>query len=381
MKKGLLFVATAALALSACSNDEVIDVVKEGGISFRVLLDRSTKASNDAGNVTTTANIAPFKVLAFRDGTKESVIPLADVNKDGASGLYKTATPYYWPTPSTAKVQFYAYAPNNLGDVTLSDAAQKIEAEPAEALADQKDVVVAHKVASQSTKSGSVALHFKHIFSQIEVRAKNSKAEQMKVEILGVRLVNVKTKGTFTWPTDELDGTSNLSAAWAPADDEGAYFSKGTSAITLESSSARIMFNANNFMLVPQQLTAWAGDASTTGAYLSVLCRISSKNADGSYTLLYPQPSASDNRDGDYAFSATPINTNWEPGKRYIYTLNFFGENGGGGKVDPNPTPNGGGEGIVNPGGNGGDPVVGAPITFEVTVDEWTEAPAVNIDL
>ncbi|MCZ2711240.1 fimbrillin family protein, partial [Bacteroides fragilis] len=41
MKKYFLFSAMAAVALASCTNDDVVDVNKGGGISFRASLDKA----------------------------------------------------------------------------------------------------------------------------------------------------------------------------------------------------------------------------------------------------------------------------------------------------------------------------------------------------
>ena len=56
---------------------------------------------------------------------------------------------------------------------------------------------------------------------------------------------------------------------------------------------------------------------------------------------------------------------NWEQGKKYIYTF-IFGE-GGGYIPDPDPDPN-------------PDPVL-IPVTFEVTVDDFVEVPATDVEM
>ena len=100
---------------------------------------------------------------------------------------------------------------------------------------------------------------------------------------------------------------------------------------------------------------------------------------DGSNeTLLYPQPTATDNKDGKYAFSAIGIDTNWEPGKKYIYTLNFCGSGGGTGQGDPDPDVDP--DVDPDPGVDPGDPVLGGPIFFTVTVDDWTDQ-SVNVNM
>ena len=94
---------------------------------------------------------------------------------------------------------------------------------------------------------------------------------------------------------------------------------------------------------------------------------------NGNLTLLYPK-STGGNPNDKYAFSAVGIDTNWEPGKKYTYTLNFADNGGGGGWIDPNPTnPTDPTDPKVDPTpGTGGTPILG-PINFTVTVDNWTD--------
>ncbi|MGI6794230.1 fimbrillin family protein, partial [Bacteroides sp. KG68] len=149
---------------------------------------------------------------------------------------------------------------------------------------------------------------------------------------------------------------------------------------TLDTEAKSIMFDetsdkTNNFLMIPQQLTAYDKNSHTDGAYIAVLCQISSKDGS-SLTRLYPAEG-----DDAYAYSAVAINTKWEPGKKYIYTLTYgAGDgNGGGGIVPPNqgnpdpdnpvdptepqdPTPH-----------NPGDPILDAPIKFTVEeVEVWS---------
>ena len=150
----------------------------------------------------------------------------------------------------------------------------------------------------------------------------------------------------------------------------------GKDKVELKAVAQSIMFGDDNFMLIPQKLTKWDGTENKTGAYLSVLCRIYSLDG-GNKTLLYPRPTENDNKDGKYAFAAVAIDTDWEPGKKYTYTLNFCGDGGGAGEIDPNPGP-------VDPTdptepeidkkpGTGGEEILGKPIKFTVTVDNWTD--------
>ncbi|WOG11688.1 fimbrillin family protein [Bacteroides caccae] len=375
MKKYFLFSAMAALALASCTNDDVVDVNKGGGISFRASLDKArTKA------VTSLSNLNAFNVTAI--GNSSNYFTDLGVTSSDNGSTWTTAYTYYWPGYELA---FFAYAPQTPGGtVGISGTGKKIsDFSPAQDVSAQNDLVIAYNTGTKAANERSgVPLNFKHALSQIEVQAKCSN-EKIKIEILGVRMVNAATKAEFTFPETETTSAYVLAqsqwAGWSGADGghETAYYIKGEQPVTLTDNAQSIMFGDDNFMLLPQQLTAWDGTASQTGAYLSVLCRIYSVDG-GNEILLYPQPTDTDNKDGKYAFSAVSIDTNWEPGKKYTYTLNFCDNGGGAGKGDPDPDPD---EPVdPDPGVDPGEPILG-PITFTVTVDEWSDQPAVNVGM
>ncbi len=232
-------------------------------------------------------------------------------------------------------------------------------------------------------------MNFKHALSQIVVQAKCSN-DIMKIEVLGVKLVNMATKADFTFPTDVTASTATLAQGqWSnlsgDKDHSKAYMVKGTTPVKLTSEAQSIMFNANSFMLIPQQLTKWketsAADDNTKGAYLAVLCRVSSLNGTEE-TLLYPEPTADADKDGKYAFTAVGIDTNWEPGKKYTYTLDFCnGVDGGCGQIAPDlglPDSSADATNIdTNPvnGQSAGYTILGA-IKLSATVEGWTASSA-----
>lgn len=374
MKKYFSFSAMAAVALASCTNDDVVDVNKGGGISFRASLDKArTKA------VTSLSNLNAFNVTAI--GNSSNYFTVLGVTSSDNGSTWTTASTYYWPGYELA---FFAYAPQTPGGtVGISGTEKKIsDFSPAQDVSAQNDLVIAYNTGTKAANEGSgVPLNFKHALSQIEVQAKCSN-EKIKIEILGVRMVNAATKADFTFPEAETTSAYVLAqsqwAGWSGADGghATAYYIKGEQPVTLTDNAQSIMFGDDNFMLLPQQLTAWDGTTSQTGAYLSVLCRIYSVDG-GNEILLYPQPTDTDNKDGKYAFSAVSIDTNWEPGKKYTYTLNFCDNGGGAGKGDPDPDPD---EPVdPDPGVDPGEPILG-PIFFTVTVDDWTDQ-SVNVNM
>lgn len=378
MKKNFFLAAVVLAAMSSCSKDEVVEVNNGNAITFRASMDRAVSR----GSETNLANLGAFKVTAVGNG--QNYFTDLSVTDGGGAG-WQTATTYYWPS---FQLSFFAYAPQNVGSgtVTISNTEKKITSfSPNQTVADQKDLVIAYNTGDRlKNETSGVALNFKHALSQIEVKAKCGNSN-MKIEVLGVKVMNVSGTADFTFPENAPTETSYTLAQgqWdnlQEANGNG-YMIKGSSPVTLTGEAQSIMMNSGNFMLIPQQLTKWGETPVTTGAYLSVLCRIYSK--DGSKeVLLYPLATSSDNKAEKYGLSAVAIDTNWLPGKKYTYTLTFCGEGSGAGRIDPNPDQS---DSAIDPkpisGGNGGDLILGAPIKFTVTVDDWTpESVVVNMN-
>lgn len=372
MNRKLFFAAMAATALASCTNDDLVEVNQGEGIAFRASLDKALTR----GTTTNLQNLNAFKVTAFGQDEANNYFTDMPVTKEGDS--WKPASTYYWPG---FDLKFFAYAPQDLENVRISKNAQTItDFAPDQAVARQKDLLVSYNTGNKKdNEAKGVAMNFKHALSQIEVKAKCSN-EKIKIEVIGLKMVNAAAKANFTFPADETKTDYTMQQSqWKELkekdDHSKAYMIKEKDKmVTLRKDAQSLMFGEGGMMLIPQQLTEWKGDESKTGAYLSVLCRIYSLD-NGNETLLYPRPVGGDNKDGKYAFSAVAISTNWEPGKKYIYTLNFCGENGGAGEIDPNPTnpveptdPD-----VEEKPGTGGEEILGKPISFTVTVDEWTD--------
>lgn len=237
--------------------------------------------------------------------------------------------------------------------MTITNASKKLtNYAPATDITSQQDFITATATGSKSNEATGVALTFKHRLSQIEIKAKNTE-DTYVYKVQGVRIAQPVSKATFDFGTD----------AWELGSEKEIYeVTYSGSEKTLEHSAVSIMkTDGDNAMLLPQQLVAWNSetDKSNTkkGAYLSVLINIT--KADGSDPV-YPAEA------GQYGWAAVPIDTNWEAGKKYVYTLDF---SNGAGKVDPD-VPEGGGEDIL-----------GSPIKFTVTVDEWQPADEPSGDI
>ena len=367
MKKNVLFLTMGLLALASCSQDEITQADNGGAIKFRPNVGNVTR-----GPIITTSNIAAFKVSASIAASPANFFTDLQVNKAGS--VWNTAQTYYWP--GTGTLRFFAYAPTDVANVAITPGAQTINNfSPAASVAAQKDVVVAYNTGTKAAnEAGGVPLTFKHILSQIEVKAEldASAVASYEIKVLGTKLGRIPSTANFTFPTSNAAGTlpsTHWSAAATPVD----YGTTLDSEVSLTATAVKV--TKDNFLMIPQQLTAWDGGNTANGAYISVLCQISSKSG-GNTTQIFPKVA------GKYAYAAVPVNTNWLPGKKYTYKLKFLGS-GGAGEVDPsqnnpgNPSdPN-----VDNTQNNGGDPVLGGPIKFTVSVEEWDELAEEEISL
>lgn len=359
------------MVLAACSSsDEATEPVTSDQIVFRPMITTSTR-----GTVVDATNFREFFVkVSPVSGVPTDYVSWQDyvISTDGtvwntySDAAGTTSDRRLWPATGTLK--FEAYAPTDLVDN------YKVKEFPV----NQEDVVVAYEEGSKAVNAATgIPLYFRHTMSQIVVQATNMDTENYEVKVLGVKLVNLNSKGVLTHPSSSTGAnfswtsytpwaTANLSTPNSYMNKAGgeptaatATTSNASQAITLNGTATDITFGNGPMLMLPQQLVAAdLTDIYTTGTYLSVLLQIKTKqviyNSNSTIRfdaneVIYPRPKTAESMDylpaasatavGGFGFAAVPINTKLEPGYKYIYTLNFFAPNGGGcGMVDPNPT-------------------------------------------
>lgn len=346
MKKQFLFLPAAVLALASCSQDEQLALNQGEAIDFRA-------AMGSRATETTTGNLSTIFVTAI-DKNGGNYFSSEQFDK-GAGNFFASANSYYWPGDDS-ELNFYAYAPSGTdlgGTLTITGANKTLAGfSPATNIAAQKDFVTCKTTGKKSTSETSgVALNFKHQLSQIEIQAKNTK-DTYTYKVVSARICQPVSQATFnfdseTWNTS-VPKTTYTVAEFAP--------------VTLGNDPQKLMGTDGSAMLIPQQLVAWDPENdkknATKGAYLAVKLQIISKSG----ARVFPVAAVA-----EYDWVAVPINTKWEAGKKYVYTLDF---SNGCGKVDPaKPEPLDPND-TFNP---GGDVFGGEPIKFTVDVSTWTE--------
>lgn len=378
MKK-IIFGAMAAVALLACSKEQVLEknqAVNE--ISYSIQTDNQTKASAVYCQNFLMEN---FTVYATYKNTSVNKWYYSDkISRNGTS--WEGTTTRYWSADGTH--DFYAIVN---GEMTVGDDPTTVPTvvnfTPKAEVAKQEDLLYAVAFnKSRETTGETVNLNFRHALSQVEFRAKNTN-EKLHVIISGVTVGQVPSKGTFIYPTEEsgnqfvdhdqneineaVTGTWDLEdtkANYSVAIDNLAIVKKANNTpddltISKDTDDDNTRDFSKSMLLLPTSslgvngTTAWDPAISgLNGSYLAVDCEI--YNIEGATFN-----SATDVKLHD-GLAVIPVSFNWAPGKKYIYTFVFGDGNGG-----YTPT---------------GDPVL-APVSYQIHVDDFDLVSDTPIDM
>lgn len=400
MKKIILAVpALLALAAVSCTKSEVLES-NDGEIRFNVIANNATKADAIYCN-----NNKPSEFTVYAESSDGKTYINGDriTSPDGGNTWVNESGTRFWP--NDLSLDFYAVVN---GDITWNVAAAEgtapasiVDFKVPTDVASQKDLLYSVKTGLQKDDNANemapVALNFRHALSQIVFNAKNTN-ENLYVEVSGVSIVNVVNENSFSFPvadTDNnmVDGDHDGSfdnainygdgswGEWEPATKGATVYPVTFETVAVEGNNTLVDLTTNNtvkgeyntdaLLMLPQTSTAWdpekvqapgtAGNADN-GSYFLVNCAIYNVSGD-SFDPVVDTPLWA--TQAEHKQVAIPVALNWEQGKKYIYTF-IFGE-GGGYIPDPDPDPD-------------PDPVL-IPVTFTVTVDDFVEVPATDVEM
>ena len=313
MKRSVL-IALAAFALAGCAKESVVD-----------------SALTNAGNAigfNTYSNITrgnPF------DNNPEFA---ASGNVFGVTAFISTSdSPYmgYWPTQGET-LSFYAYAPYTKNGVAIPVAYTKGDGMimtdytvPADD-AGQVDLMYASALnVAKASPAVKVPLQFKHAMTQVRFKAK-AKGDGVFIDVKenGIKLSNLKSKGTFTL---SAAGAASWSITEGNLTEYTAVFPE-TKEIT--NAEAKNLYDADKaLILLPQEFAAKTGDGDMTGGTLTISCKIYYK--DNNATPQYLFGSADTYADYTVPFSSKKVTGDtegeeiWKMNKRITYTLTVTG--------------------------------------------------------
>lgn len=314
-KKSMFCVALASLVLAtSCSQDDLQTAKFSqnpinlnaglGGQPISTFAAAKGKAVKSRAVETTITNLGSFTMNAFQDGEANYMKDVKYTSTDGSVWNTDAGT-FYWPVEGN--LHFYAYAPEQLGQAGTfkldKDAQTLTDFVPNTAAADQKDFVYAKSTGNNKANGTTgIDIDFQHALSEVTIAAKNENTAYT-VDVTGVKIGNVIKKGTFTFPS-----TSDAAASWTLSSDVSDvtdYTTTWTTPVTLGSDVSTLDATNVPFMILPQQLSKAA--KASDKAYIAVKVKIT---LQGGYI-----------QKDDWVYVG--IDTNWEMGKRYAYTLDF----------------------------------------------------------
>lgn len=332
MKRFIILLLFVVAALVSCSKDKSLSTNETNSIEFRSAI--GTRAA-----VATTANLTEFMVAAF-DGANELFAPTRFIKGEGSTSFVSVPA-QYWPDNDNT-ISFYAYAPTTNNEFAHIGVEKKSLLYSTNSF--HGDLIVAKAEGSRSANAAGVELNFKHILSQIEVQAKST-STYYNFKVAQIKICNSLTCADYDFDTDSWsDQRYQIGLATNPYSED--FF--------LDAEYRSIMGSDQNLMMIPQQLVPWDTESDPTntakGAYIAVNLRITTADPP---TYVFPA-----GEPHKFAWACIPIDTNWEPGKKYIYQLDF---SEGAGKFSPDdPT-------------NPGKDILPKMIKFHTQVVPWDE--------
>lgn len=355
----------SALSFAGCQSPREIDEPEaRDKIQFHPFVSDQLRGTEET--IPTLAQ-SGFSVRAYGQGQLYFEDQVTATDPVAGTGIWNTADTHLWPP---YELDFIGY--NGLGEYgTLSADATGVSLvlSTPEAVEKQPDIIVARtKGRAADHATNGVPLHFKHILSQLSVQAKNSN-KSYKVEVAGVKIARIQSQAKLTLPAkikqdEELPDYRDLASPKS-------FGAAAASVLTLGGTPQEI----GNFMLIPQELTAWnreeqiGGVADNEGTYLGVLLRITTPSGAQCYPL----------KEGKYAYATIPFSIpgGMKAGVHYQVTLDFSKGAGyqepvlGDGvpaklpaDVEVSDQPWGGEE-------KPGAAILGGPIRFDVSVEHW----------
>ena len=215
MKK-ILYVALAAVGLTACVQNEELAVSHDGkAITFdNVYVENATKAAIDGSYTAAKGNLLYFNVWATigNSGVSTNIFENLEVTKNGGAWTYDASLTQYWIPGND-----YKFVGVVDGTVTVSDDARKMPVSIATNLSEQKDVLYA--TAERSYNNGDavtpVHLQFNHLLAKAKFTAKNAisaDSNGLEYVVESIKITNADDEAVYTIANGEWVASSTYEA-------------------------------------------------------------------------------------------------------------------------------------------------------------------------
>ena len=395
--KKIVIGAMAMLALAACSNEEVIVDNRTGDtINFSPITGKSLSRAFDGYCNLSMPDELTMSAAFFNGSTTTPYFFNEAYTKSAGSGYASSGIVRYWPNLSDGLQSITFYGAVNAtpswkqtagGEPDYTGMVVNAHSVTTD-VAQQRDFLYAVQKATVRPADGVQSINFRHALSQIEFAGLNENPN-IHVEICGVKVVNVFSKGDFAFPattTDDNVVDHNFGGTYPAADKIGTWSNQSVDAtygVTFDATALQASrtsltitdpagkeYNANTMYLVPQQLEGWDRTATpkaveSADTYFLINAKIwnvAGAAFNPSADALIWGSGASGVAAGAKEIAIPAPDTNWQPGKRYVYTFKFT--NAGDGGADPD---------------NGNE--VLTPIKLTVTIDDFVDGSSADVTM
>lgn len=336
MKKTLFLVPLAALALAACSNDEVTEQnttqnqPKE--IAFQAITQPGTRAAVDGTTFPTTLDmkVAAYQVEAT--GSSAGVYFDATTFKYQYVGGSSSGSGSYWGAETNAKywpltpayINFLAIANANADNATGvtwgTNKADQVTIVMSENSSSQRDLMYAIGGAGVTqdgntlTFPDKVDMEFKHAQAWIDFKVKAKTTVETAITVNSITLNGASYAGTYTVTHTNYDAktSQSVAGAWSALGAKGKNSSDENTSVASEVAS-----DATAIVVPGWSATALTANFATVGNGLMIVPDDAATDDFTSFTINYTYDSKT------YEYTYTPASTQVEQKKHYIYEITF----------------------------------------------------------
>lgn len=319
MRKHLFYLAAAIVAMSSCTESEVVEVSQSKAIGFNGFVGNQTRAEQEGLTQENLDEFYAFGSYKMNDGDEVVVF---DGKTTGSSLIKKNGNTWqyapvnYWLEGAVYK--FAAYAPK-LTEIPTFDYDKNSMS--INFVADgKKDLLIAATTQNGYTalkdNNAGVNLNFKHALSKVRFTIVDGWRNELKMVISDVSLNGAKNTGTLTTPTDLATVTALEQSVWKLSEEKkGTYNDAGTGTNSpLTNNGETYVFE--NFLL-PQPIGTEANAVT-----LEFTVNVTNNHGGGPVIGEEGTPHTK-------TLTITIPNTtvaSWLPGKAYNYTLTIDGK-------------------------------------------------------
>ena len=341
MKKSQLILAAALVALAACEKGN-LDInapqTLDNEIGFTAVTKKATKANNAIITGTTYGTDNTFKVWGWQSEAGDFSEFAANAASNFMSNLTiewtKGAVPathelawrnaahyYYWPY--TGKISFLAVHPSDVAPSTTgwdatNDKPQATFADYTISAANKTvDLMLANNEGARM--ANALPMVFNHALSQIQFRARTNEdySADVTFTLNSVTLNNIDLSGDLAYANSAFTWTDN-----AAQTESWPYYATAQEVVYAANDAAAALYGAANVM-IPQAANKLAlpdDDVQTTITINYTMEQTGSAAITGTVTVAAPWTKV---KEGATDYDPAAEVAAWEPGKKYMYTLNF----------------------------------------------------------